>query len=204
MIKEEIYGIFPVPIYRSKLSRRFTKTELRFVEKMKTKCRPNKSNTTSSDNYILNRPSFSTLKKEIDLFIEDYFSKILFPSKSISPYITQSWLNYTKTKEHHHSHNHVNSYLSGVLYINAARTYDNIIFQQGRYTQLKFSSTQYNSYNSDSWSFPVGTGEIIIFPSYITHLVNKKQGKNTRVSLSFNVFLKGNLGEAQDLNELKL
>ena len=204
MIESDIYGIFPVPIYRSKLSRKFTTTELRFVEKIKTKSRPNLGNTTSSNSYILNSSPFSHLKKEIDLFIEDYFAKILFPPKSISPYITQSWLNYTETKEHHHAHAHVNSCLSGVLYINADKAHDKISFEKDRYDQIKFSSTQYNSYNSDSWSFPVETGEIIMFPSYMKHLVTKKQGENTRVSLSFNVFLKGNLGEAQDLNELKL
>jgi len=206
VIESNVYGIFPVPIYRSQLSRKFTKAELRFVEKIKTKSTPNLGNTRSSNSYILNSSPFSHLKKEIDLFIKDYSAKILFPPKSISLYITQSWLNYTETKQHHHSHHHVNSYLSGVLYMNADKRYDNLTFQCSafKYNQLKFPATQSNLYNSESWAFPVETGEIIIFRSYLTHLVNEKQGENTRVSLSFNVFLKGNLGKAQNLNELKL
>ena len=204
MIKAEIHGIFPIPLYRSKLSRKFTTTELHFVEKIRAKSIPNMGNTTSSNSYILNEPSFSILKKEIDLFIEDYFAKIISPSTGIFPYITQSWLNYTEINENHHPHNHPNSYLSGVLYINADKDHDNITFGHNRYDQINISSTQANEFNSIVLSFPVETGEIIIFPSSLTHSVLVKKGKNSRISLSFNVFVKGNLGQTQDLNELKL
>ena len=204
MIKSEIHGIFPVPLYKSKLSRKFTKAELHFIEKMRAKSKPNMGNTTSSDSYILNRRSFSILKKEIDLFIEDYFAKIIFPPKSISPYITQSWLNYTEINEQHHPHYHQNSYLSGVLYIAADKDHDNITFGHNRYDQINISPTQGNQLNSVVLSFPVETGEIIIFPSSLMHSVPVKKGKNRRISLSFNVFVKGNLGQVRDSNELKL
>ena len=204
MIKSEIHGIFPVPLYKSKLSRKFTKAELHFIEKMRAKSRPNMGNTTTSDSYILNRRSFSILKKEIDLFIEDYFAKIIFPPKAISPYITQSWLNYTEINEHHHPHHHSNSYLSGILYIAADKDHDNVTFGHNRYDQINISPTQGNEFNSIILSFPVETGEIIIFPSSLMHSVPVKKGKNRRISLSFNVFVKGNLGQVRDSNELKL
>ena len=204
MIKSEIHGIFPVPLYKSKLSRKFTKTELHFIEKMRAECRPNMGNTTSSNGYVLNEPSFSILKKKIDLFIEDYFAKIIFPPKAISPYITQSWLNYTEINEHHHPHHHSNSYLSGILYIAADKDHDNVTFGHNRYDLINISPTQGNEFNSIILSFPVETGEIIIFPSSLMHSVPVKKGKNRRISLSFNVFVKGNLGQVQDSNELKL
>ena len=204
MIKSEIHGIFPVPLYKSKLSRKFTKRELHFVEKMRAECRPNMGNTTSSNGYVLNEPSFSILKKKIDLFIEDYFAKIIFPPESISPYITQSWLNYTEINEHHHPHHHPNSYLSGILYIAADKDHDNVTFGHNRYDQINISPTQGNEFNSIILSFPVETGEIIIFPSSLMHSVPVKKGKNRRISLSFNVFVKGNLGQVRDSNELKL
>ena len=204
MIGVEINSIFPTPVYRSRLARKFTKKELHFVKKMKTKCRPNAGNTTSSNSYVLNSSYFAVLKKEIDLFVEDYFAKILFPPKSISPYITQSWLNYTETNGYHHSHCHLNSYLSGVLYINAESPHDKITFNRGRYNQIHFPPTKWSLFNSESWFFPVKTGEIIMFPSHMTHSVEKKQGRNTRISLSFNIFLKGDLGNKDNLAQLKL
>jgi uncharacterized protein (TIGR02466 family) len=202
MIEPEIHGIFPTPIYRSKLNRNFTNKELSFFKKLKW--RPNKNNLASVDTYVLEKPILLKLKKEIDLFVKDYFNKILFLHKSISPYITQSWLNYTKQKEQHHSHNHSNSYLSGVLYINADKLTDTISFYNDRYRHLTLSSTKYNLYNSDTWAFTVESKDIIIFPSQTTHFVEEKKHKGARISLSFNVFLNGNLGAAGDLNQLYL
>ena len=104
----------------------------------------------------------------------------------------------------HHAHNHPNSYLSGVLYINADEAYDKIIFQHNRYEQITIPTTAWNPFNSETWFFPLESGEILLFPSRLSHLVAKKKGNNTRVSLSFNVFLKGDLGEEPLLTELKI
>jgi len=201
VIKATISGIFPTPIYQAKLDRKFTKRELRFVEKIKRVS--NFDNFTSVDKYVLHNPLFATLRKEVDLFIEDYFSKILFAPKTIIPYITQSWLNYTEPNEAHHKHNHPNSCISGVLYISANKAYDKITFEHGRYDQIKLSSTEWNVFNSETCSFPIESGEVIMFPSRLIHLVKPTKGKDTRISLSFNVFVKGNLGIASELTELK-
>ena len=204
MIKTEINGIFPIPIYRAKLDRKFTTQELRFVEEIKTKCVVNAGNITSKDNYILNNLSLTTLKKEMALFIEDYFAKIVLAPKTVFPYITQSWLNYTKMNESHHIHKHVNSYLSGVLYINADKAHDQITFEEDRYDQIKLSTIELNQFNYCALSLPVESGDVVVFPSRLSHLVTKKKGKNTRISLSFNIFVKGNLGKATLLTELKI
>ena len=45
-------------------------------------------------------------------------------------------------------------------------------------------------WNSESWWFPVKTGDVILFPSSLIHMVETKQGTNTRISLAFNVFIK--------------
>jgi hypothetical protein len=45
---------------------------------------------------------------------------------------------------------------------------------------------------------------IILFPSSTTHLVENKGGDNTRISLAFNTFFKGTMGENSQLTELIL
>ena len=204
MKKPIIEGLFPTPVYRRKLDRKFTEQELNLVEKTKTKCMKNYYNKNSADSYILNHPSFSTLKKEMDLCTQDYFTKVLVAPQTVSPYITQSWLNYTEMGQSHHAHSHENSCVSGVLYINADIMHDEITFKHGRYNQIKIPTTKWNPFNSYTWFFPVETGDLIMFPSHLTHLVTPKKGNNTRISLSFNVFVKGDLGSKNNLTELKL
>jgi uncharacterized protein (TIGR02466 family) len=161
-------------------------------------------NKTSNNNYILNNKEFKDLKKELDLKIQDYFDKVISPSNNITPYITQSWLNYTETNQYHHKHAHPNSLVSGVFYINCHEEHDKIKFFNNNYKTIKLEIKDWNIWNSESWWFPVKTGDVILFPSSLTHMVETKQGDNTRISLAFNVFIKGTVGNNKNLTELIL
>jgi len=204
MIEPTINGIFPTPIYISKLNRELTPLELKFVDKSKKDFYKNDGNITSNNNYILNEKPFANIKKELDLRVKDYFEKVISPVNNITPYITQSWLNYTETNQYHHKHAHPNSLVSGVFYINCHEEHDKIKFFNDNYKTIKLEVKDYNIWNSESWWFPVKTGDVILFPSSLTHMVETKQGDNTRISLAFNVFIKGTVGNNKNLTELIL
>jgi uncharacterized protein (TIGR02466 family) len=199
-----INGIFPTPIYISKLNRELTNKELSFIDKNKLDVYKNEGNTTSNDNYILNQKVFKELKTDLDLRVKDYFEKVLSSTDSITPYITQSWLNYTETNQYHHKHSHPNSLVSGVFYINCHKEHDKIKFFNDNYKTIRTEVKDYNIWNSESWWFSVKTGDIILFPSSLIHMVETKQGDNTRISLAFNVFIKGTVGNNKNLTELIL
>ena len=199
-----INGIFPTPIYISKLNRELNQKELSFIDKTKLNTYNNEGNTTSNDNYILNQKLFANIKKELDLRVQDYFDKVISPSNNITPYITQSWLNYTETNQYHHKHQHPNSLVSGVFYINCDKEHDKIKFFNDKYQTIKPEVKDWNIWNSETWWFSVKTGDIILFPSSLTHMVETKQGDNTRISLAFNFFIKGTVGNNKNLTELIL
>ena len=197
-----INGIFPTPIYISKLDRKLTPLELKFVDKNKKDFYQNDGNIRSNNNYILNEKQFANIKKELDLKVQDYFDKVISPKNNITPYITQSWLNYTETNQYHHKHSHPNSLVSGVFYINCHEEHDKIKFFNDNYKTIKLEVKDWNLYNSETWWFSVKTGDVILFPSSLTHMVETKQGNNTRISLAFNVFIKGTVGNNKNLTEL--
>ena len=202
MIKSTVNGIFPTPVYMSKLDRDLTKKELSFIDKTKLDFYRNEGNITSNDNYILNQKVFSKLKEDLDLRVQDYFKKVLSTTDAVTPFITQSWLNYTETKQYHHKHQHPNSLVSGVFYVNCHEELDKIKFFNDTYKTIKPEIKDWNLYNSESWWFTVKTGDIILFPSSLTHMVENKEGTNTRISLAFNVFIKGTIGNNKNLTEL--
>jgi uncharacterized protein (TIGR02466 family) len=203
-VEANINGIFPTPIYISKLDRELTPLELKFVNKNKKDFYKNDGNITSNNNYILNEKPFANIKKELDLKVQDYFNKVISPANNITPYITQSWLNYTETNQYHHKHAHPNSLVSGVFYINCHEEHDKIKFFNDNYNTIKLEVKDWNLYNSETWWFSVKTGDVILFPSSLTHMVETKQGDNTRISLAFNVFIKGTVGNNKNLTELHL
>ena len=203
-MEANINGIFPTPIYISKLDRKLTPLELKFVDKNKKDFYKNDGNITSNNNYILNEKPFANIKKDLDLRVQDYFDKVISPANNITPYITQSWLNYTETNQFHHKHAHPNSLVSGVFYINCDDKFDKIKFFNDKYQTIKPEVKDWNLYNSETWWFSVKTGDVILFPSSLTHMVETKQGDNTRISLAFNVFIKGTVGNNKNLTELIL
>jgi uncharacterized protein (TIGR02466 family) len=196
--------MFPTPVYISKLNRKLTSLELKFVEKNKKFYIKNTGNIHSNNTYILNERPFSNIKKELELRVKDYFEKVISPTDAITPYITQSWLNYTETNQFHHKHAHPNSLVSGVFYINCHEELDRIKFFNDSYKNIKPQIKNWNLWNSESWWFPVKTGDIIMFPSSLPHAVENKEGANTRISLAFNVFIKGKIGINKELTELIL
>ena len=210
MIKSEIEGIFQTPIYRTTITQNFSKKQLSFIDNNKLqsqneKTTRNKSgNITSSNKNILDQPVFKNIKQELELIIEDYVEKIIVPSNNITPYITQSWLNYTEPGQFHHTHAHANSLVSGVLYFNCHETLDKITFYSNRYDTIKPKTNKFNHFNSESWWFEVKTKQVILFPSSLTHGVDVKEGNNTRISLAFNVFIKGTSGNYDSATELIL
>jgi uncharacterized protein (TIGR02466 family) len=203
-VEASINGIFPTPIYISKVERNLTPLELKFVGKNKKDFYKNDGNITSNNNYILNEKPFANIKKELFLIVQDYFNKVISPANKITPYITQSWLNYTEKNQYHHKHSHPNSLVSGVFYINCHEEHDKIKFFNDNYKTIRLEIKDWNLWNSETWWFSVKTGDVILFPSSLTHMVETKEGDNTRISLAFNVFIKGTVGNNRNLTELIL
>ena len=108
-----IHQLFPEPLYFSKLERALTNEELKTINKYKKKTNKNTGNSQTTANYILEHKTLKNLKEDLRKMVIDYFNKVVCPSNSITPYITQSWLNYIEPTEHHLKHSHINSYLSG-------------------------------------------------------------------------------------------
>jgi len=176
-----------------------TEKETKFITEQKT--RNNTGNTTSIDTNILENKEIKKLKQFIEKCLKEYFENIYMPKNDVEPYITQSWCNYTKEGQFHHKHAHPNSFISGVFYVQADRTKDKIYFYKDEYQQIQVPAKKYNPFNSESWWFETGTNDLIIFPSNLLHMVEKVVGKE-RISLSFNTFLKGYIGDDMELTGL--
>lgn len=203
MLKPVIHGIFPTPLIFTNIEREFTKEELEFFDEQSKTTFKNEGNVTSLDNYLMRHDPMTTIKQEITSALQLYLDEIIKPKDDVKPYITQSWLNYTDENQYHHKHAHPNSFLSGVMYVNADPEKDKItFFNDSVYKQIKLFPKEWNLYNAESWYFTVKPGDIVIFPSSLIHMVEQKAGNNIRTSLAFNSFLRGAIGDKQSLTEL--
>jgi uncharacterized protein (TIGR02466 family) len=166
--------------------------------------RPNDGNTSSEDKYLLKQKKLLNLRQFIEKSLHEYFMATYCPKNDAHLKITQSWLNWTKPGQFHHKHAHPNSLISGCYYVNAHKNSDKIFFYRDGYQQIKFPPAEWNAYNSESWWYPVGTGDLVLFPSSLTHMVQPVEGEDTRISLAFNTFPIGVIGDENELTALKL
>jgi uncharacterized protein (TIGR02466 family) len=195
--------LFPIPVMTHNIGRSFTENELQLVDEHLQHAQKNQGNLSSKNIQILEEKEFLELKKICLDYVDEYINITYKPKFKVQARITLSWLNWTQTGEYHHEHDHPNSFISGVLYINTGKQ-DKITFVKPGYQPIKLSSDHYDICNSESWWFNVGVGDIILFPSSLRHKVDAVTENETRISLAFNTFLTGTLGDEQSLTVLEL
>jgi|TARA_B100000073_G_scaffold330118_1_gene318324 uncharacterized protein (TIGR02466 family) len=200
--KLKVHNLFPTALGES--VRNLTSKELDFFDKLKDQRRnKNAGNSYTKDIHVLNNPELSDLKTDLTDIVNDYFQEVYQPEYDVKVYITISWVNYTESGQWHHAHFHSNSVISGVLYIDT-NDEDTITFQNPVEGNLGFSlkSKNHNHWNSSSWWWPTPKNSLLLFPSSLSHKVDITTNQNTRSSLAFNTFLKGQIND--DLVELIL
>ena len=201
--------IFPTPVYSALLNVEMTEEKESVISRYKESAlTQGGGNLSSTEAYILEEESFSDLKQLIEEHIDNYIRDIICPRSDqiIEPYITQSWLNWTNMAESHHEHYHVNSLISGVYYIDTSEL-DSILFckqPSHQYINIEVEGSKSNMFNSQVMQKGVETGELLLFPSNLPHRVDMSMSSKTRISLAFNVFIKGVIGNPEAKTELRL
>tara|TARA_S200002703_G_C3796084_1_gene245762 strand:+ start:787 stop:1452 length:666 start_codon:yes stop_codon:yes gene_type:complete len=200
--KEQIFSLFPTPVYNRVLGRiNISEEEL---DGVKEKCfhRPNEGNSTlvtaeTGSSNILDFDIFSNIKKEIEISVERYTKEYLRWNNNYNLKIVSSWMNVIdKEYQFHHAHSHANSIISGVFYLRTLLE-DKIFFGREKLTSgfnvsIANNFEDFNIYNADNWWLPVENNYLYIFPSSLTHWVSNNTEndyeKYNRVSISFNTF----------------
>ncbi len=198
----EIRNLFPTPVGLTRLPRDFTSVERNILMNLKTDS--NVNNLVSVNTQVLDIPELSELKNLVENSLKEYFDTIYKPREGIEIYLTQSWVNYTQPGMSHHVHEHTNSIVSGVMYIQTYGNRDNIRFLRAKYKMIDITPRELNEFNSRSTQMSVSSKDLIFFPSDTVHQVGKLVDGTTRVSLAFNSFVRGRLGESEQMTELYL
>lgn len=186
--------LFPTVITQSHIKRPFTSSEIDYVKGLKYTT--NISNCVTDNKFVLKDVHMKSIKEFIEHSLKYYINNIINPKHELSIYITQSWVNITEPGQGHNKHVHTNSVLSGVLYLDVLDNIDNITFYKEKFDILNIVPAKYNTLNACSETFPAITGGLLIFPSLLHHEVAKiGLNRKKRISLSFNTFIKGQIGD---------
>lgn len=197
----DFVSLFPTAVGRKKL-RDLTQAERDAFASLGTERVPNEGNTTSKARMILHDHRLIDLRALILAELQSYADTIVAAASKPEVVITQAWLNFSEPGQWHHKHAHPGSWLSACYYVAAMPGQDRIYFHRDGYDRLQFPPSEHNQFNASSWWLPVETGDLVIFPSSLTHHVAPVEAQATRVSLSLNTWFNGTAGSAETLTQL--
>lgn len=199
----QLFPLFPTPVASYRLGRDFTDNEMAFMRQCLQDLTPNEGNTTSVFRRVLDTPDMADLRKFCLESIRHYAAQVMQVDDGEATF-TQSWLNLSKKGQWHHAHKHPNSIWSAVLYV-VVGDGDRIMFHKHDYINGSFqlAEIEWNQYNSRTWWLPVHQGELIVFPSQLTHSVPPTESEE-RISLSFNTFATKHIGRNDALTGLTI
>ena len=187
----------PTAVYKDKLGYKETTQQKDVLDNLVIH-----PNELSEEMGILDRPEFKSMKDVVFSHVKKYEKDVCGFKSSLSFKLTESWYKETVPGDDHIDHNHPNSMLSGVVYLNVPKgnTHHeglNLIHVENRgvfkHHDFRYDYTP-TKYNQISTFIPVETGDIVLFPSYLYHFVSRNESENeSRRIISFNTFIQGRM-----------
>jgi uncharacterized protein (TIGR02466 family) len=201
-------SLFGVPVYTSDVAPLSSKS-IDYILNLEFKQMADNNGFITETVTLLDDPKCLEIRNKILNAFDDYAYNLLKIKPEVEFYITTSWAIKFLPGGSTQAHTHGNSLFSGVLYLKAAEETGQISFHKyAKYLDvssptLSLGFTEWNIFNSDKWSITPHENQIIIFPSNVVHSVEINNSNDDRISIAFNVFVKGEFGNRESALSIK-
>ena len=109
---------------------------------------------------------------------------------SMRQVIEDAWVNINKKGDFNYTHAHPGMFFSCVYYVKGGPNKGNIEFTNPipahAYTIQNYMTDEHNAFTGNALAIPPITGELVIFPSWLEHLVRQSQSDEDRISIAIN------------------
>ena len=196
-----VHNLFPIPVYHSNIGQ-ISNEVIEYVENLDWQEGYTGDDHLQSDNkHLFELDIFSNIKQETKNKIHEYLFDVIGVTDNLDWNITTSWVNLSRPGDHMGVHWHANSIISGCIYLHDVINDGSIYFQKDKtHTNLwrdtfYFEFAKTTEYNTEVAAFNPRQGDILMFPSFLSHGVLLNEANTNRYSLAFNVFPKGSIGK---------
>ena len=196
----EILKLKAIPIAYERNVYYPNKQELNLIKKIKYR-KPDKGFYLSDTITLLENKTLVSLKKFIIEKAEEYTRNVLEIKDQI--YLTQSWSTINNTNAIHEAHHHPNTFISLVYYAQCKS--GSLQFHLGTTSieecfNFQYTINKFNIFNSQSWTLPMKTGDVVLFPGHINHSSLPNKSSEPRIIVGANFFIKGSLGTKREVS----
>jgi len=161
-----------------------------FKEHLSLRGAARSSHFDSFRNSFLNGVDF--FKTRLNELIYEYCVELSINPNSVV--LSNSWINIQEPKSKLDFHVHPKSIISGVLYIKVDCNSSKLVLMNPNphslYSNYFISSNGNSKYNNQFYRIVPQIGDLILFPSWLSHGSGEENFSDQRIVLSFNVDLK--------------
>jgi uncharacterized protein (TIGR02466 family) len=200
-----VIGVFPEPFLILNIK---DQIDIASVESLITLASTDLIINGNNKNYFSKNTQILNCYPELKQIVEDklnYFVQNIFGEASSTLKLTQSWMNVNPKGSFHHKHNHINSIVSGVVYLSVDDESGNFVIYKERQGRLLTNNiTKENEFTFQRYVFKPNNFDMYLFPSNMQHSVEINRSNTDRISISFNSFYNCILQDENDLSMLDL
>ena len=197
MEDKNIYKLFPQPVFKYRLNNyeEHNKDLLKYIYELynKDKVGIQRSNVDGwhSKSFIMNKKDTPPFKffQETKRYVLDVFKNYGWKYDPNNVRLTEMWAIINKKNNLNTAHTHPNNYLSAAYYVKVSKGCGTIKFlnpnsiSRERHPLIE-EDTELNRNNIE---IIPNEGDLLIFPAYLTHSVNRNMSDEDRVVISFNI-----------------
>ena len=201
LIPIKTHDIFKVPLFSIHLAG-FT-DDLKIKELLENQFVENKKSdvaawhVTQTNSNLHEKKEFAPLVQVIGDVAYSIITDIMEYDPTYFAHVTAMWANRQPKGAFFRSHTHHNNILSGVFYPDFDKEFPPINFQRPYVSDFAPTVMKSNKYNGGVSKFKPQKDTLIMFPSWLSHNVPANPSDKERLSISFNVMLRGVFSAAQ-------
>lgn len=192
-------NLFGIPLYHGSID--LHTTEVDYLKQLPFERLHIDNGYSTADKQVLRdnphtQKTYASIQEQLIFYLRDHLHVV--PGTQFE--MVTSWVVKHHKGDWSQEHDHTNSVLSGILYLDCDDDSGSVIFHRStnwhnlfpRNTWIEFE--KYTQWNSSEWKILPKPGDVLFFPSQLVHSVEKNQSNRDRYSLAFNFYPRGTLG----------
>jgi len=187
--------LFGIPVYEGKFN--IHQPDVEYIKSLDFERMEIDNGYSTVNKHILELPELSKFKDNVLDHCGQYLYQMLTVKKHTKFRLLNSWATKHEPNDWAQKHDHVNSFVSGIVYLDVNNDSGNLHFHKNNIWQNIFPrsvSIDFETYNpatSSEWVYTPQVGDIFLFPSSLEHSVTVNQSKDPRYVCAFNLYPEG-------------
>lgn len=151
------------------------------------------------DRKLLDHPRYKSIREQVEQHVENYLNNVIRVKlhQGARFEMQNSWGVKHVPGDWAQEHDHANSYVSGIIYLDTTPETGYLVFHKERMWQNLFPRSVYINYDGTTVAncyelmFIPRPGDIYLFPSQLGHSVKENRDTRDRYCIAFNFFPRG-------------